>query len=365
MVKISLSVIGGLIADVRLVGDFKTRPVGEAEPVAAAIVSALSGRPADLGVPALAAHVRAAIPFGVELVGAPPLAIAEAVRRAVTGRRELAHDPHAVRIGTFTPAEIETLTASWRELHWRLIPEQPLPPSINVALDEVLADRVAAGASRPVLRFWKWAEPAIVIGRCQSVANEVDRDAATELGIHVLRRISGGGAMFVRPEGSITYSLCLPEAALAGLSIRRSYEVCDAWAIRGLRDLGIDAHHVPVNDIACADGKIGGAAQARRRGVVLHHSTMAYDLDVGEMTRVLRIGRPRLSQRAVGSARKQVSPLVRQTTLGREAIVAHLFASFRKSYGGTVYDLAADKLAVAEKLVADKYGQRAWTEEFA
>ena len=67
---------------------------------------------------------------------------------------------------------------------------------------------------------------------------------------------------------------------MAGLTIRQSYEVCEAWVVRGLRQLGVDAHHVPINDIACSEGKIGGAAQARRKGVVLHHTTIAYDMDI-------------------------------------------------------------------------------------
>jgi lipoate-protein ligase A len=83
------------------------------------------------------------------------------------------------------------------------------------------------------------------------------------------------------------------------------------------------------------------------------------------MARVLRVGRPKRSERGVSSARKQVSPLVRQTALGREAIVACLLVSFRKSYGGTLDALATDELAAADKLVAEKYGQREWTEEFA
>src|SRR5581483_10659376 len=179
-----------------------------------------------------------------------------------------------------------------------------------------------------------------------------------------VRRLTGGGAMFLQPHGAITYSLHLPESALAGLSIRRSYEVCDAWVVRGLRQLGVDAHHVPINDIACSEGKIGGAAQARRRGVVLHHTTLAYDMDPGEMVRVLRIGREKLKDKATPSAAKRVSPLVRQTGLPREAIVRHLFETFRATFGGELDEVTAEELAAAERLVAEKYANPAWTHEF-
>jgi lipoate-protein ligase A len=204
----------------------------------------------------------------------------------------------------------------------------------------------------------------VIIGRTQSVLNEVDAAAAAQMGVQVVRRMTGGGAMFLQPHGAVTYSLYLPESAVAGLSVRASYEVCEAWLIRGLRSLGVDAHHVPVNDIACSEGKIGGAAQARRGGAVLHHTTLAYDMDPGEMVRVLRIGREKLRDKATASAAKRVSPLVRQTGLGRAEIVAHLFGHFQGTFGGTVGELTAAELAAAERLVATKYGHPDWTHQF-
>jgi lipoate-protein ligase A len=66
-----------------------------------------------------------------------------------------------------------------------------------MALDEVLTQRVGARERPPTLRFWPWAAPAVVLGRFQSVRNEVDEEAAREHGIRVVRRMTGGGAMFV------------------------------------------------------------------------------------------------------------------------------------------------------------------------
>jgi lipoate-protein ligase A len=359
LVAVTLDVIDGRLAAVRVVGDFFVHPEERAAEVLAAVANGLNNSSADLDVPALAARIRAAIPFGVELLGTSPEAIAVAVRRAVSGDPDLHVAPALDRIGSFTPAEIDRLTAAWKQLPWRLIPEVPHSPPMNVALDEVLTDGAA-----PALRFWRWNSPAVIIGRCQSVTNEVDQTAAAEMGVSVVRRMTGGGAMFLQPHGAITYSLYLPEYAVDGLTIRQSYEVCEAWVIRGLRELGVDAHHVPINDIACGEGKIGGAAQARRRGVVLHHTTIAYDMDPGEMVRVLRIGREKLKDKAVASAAKRVSPLVRQTGLSREAIVAHLFESFRSRFGGAASELTAEELAAADRLVQAKYGHPAWTNEF-
>ena len=250
------------------------------------------------------------------------------------------------------------MTAAWNALPWRLLPERTLFPALNVALDEVLL------ASGPSLRFWGWGSPAVVLGRCQSVANEVDPVGARELGMRVVRRISGGGAMFVQPHGAITYSLILPEALLDGLNLRQSYEVCDGWAVLALRGMGIECFYQPINDIACAAGKIAGAAQARRRGVVLHHTTLAYSLDNAEMRRVLRIGREKLKDKGVASAAKVVAPLNLQTNLSRDTIAQRLFGEFHNRYGGATGTLTDDELTKAEDLVETKYGTAEWTHEF-
>ena len=251
----------------------------------------------------------------------------------------------------------------WKALAWRLLPERPLSPALNVALDEVLSDGVSAG-QQPCLRFWRFSAPAVILGRCQSIPNEVDLAAASEMNVQIVRRMTGGGAMFVQPEGAITYSIIIPESALAGLSLRASYEICDAWIIRALRSLGIDAHHVPINDIACSEGKIGGAAQARRRGIVLHHTTLAYSMDSDAMARVLRIGRARLREKGVSSAAKQVSPLTDQTNLTREAVIVHLLKTFQTDFSGTIAALSETELADAERLVAEKYANPEWMMQF-
>ena len=364
LVTIDLTIESGRLGGVKLRGDFFVHPEPKTEEVIRGMEAGLNGLPAELSETTLAAHISAAVPFGVELLGTTPEAIAIAVRRAVTGLADVGSAPDLTRVGSLDPETLVRLTESWKSIPWRLIPERALSPAMNVALDEVITDRVAKQIVPPTLRFWRWSSPAVIIGRCQSVSNEVDRTAAEALGVTIVRRMTGGGAMFLQPHGAITYSLYQPETAVAGLSIRQSYELCESWVIRGLRELGVDAHHVPINDIACSAGKIGGAAQARRAGVVLHHTTIAYDMDPGEMVKVLRIGREKLKDKAVTSAQKRVSPLVHQTGKSREEIVEHLFQSFHRRWGGTISELSGDEIEEAERLVREKYGTSSWTCEF-
>src|SRR3712207_3699715 len=138
--------------------------------------------------------------------------------------------------------------ARWRALDWRLIPGAPTEPLLNMALDEVLVERVGHRKRPPTLRIWGWSRPCIVLGRFQSVRNEVDEEAAVRNGVQIVRRISGGGAMFIEPEGAITWSIYAPQELVKGMTFAQSYAHFDSWVVTALRDLGIDAWYEPLND---------------------------------------------------------------------------------------------------------------------
>ncbi len=241
---------------------------------------------------------------------------------------------------------------------WPVLRPVAVPAAVSLALDEVLLDAVAAGRRGPLVRFWSWTERCLVLGSHQSVANEVDAEAAAGLGFRVLRRMSGGGTMVCEPGGTLTYSLVLPEAAVRGLSFVESFAYLDAWVVDALRKLGVPAGYRPINDIVSlpGGGKIAGAAQARRRGTVLHHTTAAYSTDPAIVPRLIRIGRPRLAERGLRSAEREVTPLSLFTRLSLAEVVDALMGAA----GGAVEDVPAEDLRAAETLAAGKYETRAW-----
>lgn len=253
--------------------------------------------------------------------------------------------------------------SAWSDHDWQLIHDGPQPPALHMALDEILTDEVSSGRRKPTLRVWEWASPAVVIGRFQSLRNEVDRDAAHRHGIEVVRRISGGGAMFIEPGNTITYSIYAPLSLVEGLSFQESYALMDAWVIEALAELGIEAWYQPLNDIASAAGKIGGAAQARHGSAVLHHVTMAYDIDAAKMLQVLRIGREKLSDKGTASAAKRVDPLRSQTGLPREAVIQRMIDTFHRLHGLRDDALRPEELARARELAASKFHKPEWTAE--
>ncbi|TNM69851.1 lipoate--protein ligase family protein [Streptomyces sp. NP160] len=324
---------GGVLRDVRVSGDFFLEPDDALE----AIDAALEGVPADTEAADLAARVRAALPPGAVLVGVTPEAVAVVVRRALA--RATGFADHS----------------------WSLVHRGPESPELLMALDEVLLEEVAHGRRGPTLRVWEWDRPTVIIGSFQSLRNEVDGEAASALGVDVVRRISGGGAMFAEPGNTITWSLTVPDSMVAGLSFVDSYAYLDAWVLEALGDLGVRAEYRPINDIVSAAGKIAGAAQKRVPGAVLHHVTMSYDIDAAKMLQVLRIGREKLSDKGTTSAAKRVDPLRSQTGMAREDVIAAMAASFRARYGLADGDVTPAELASARELAQSKYLDPAWT----
>ena len=333
LVVADLGVVDGRIAEFRLSGDFFLEP----DEALAAIDAAVNGLPVDTDARALAAAVQAALPDGAQLLGFSPESVATAIRRA-----------------------LQKATA-WEDYEWELVHPGPLSPLMHLALDEVLTQQVGDGSRRPTLRIWEWDAPAVVIGSFQSVKNEVDPDNAAKYGHQVVRRISGGGAMFIEPGGAVTYSIYAPAELVAGMTFADSYAFFDEWAVQALQSLGIDATYVPLNDIASPTGKIGGAAQKRLgNGGVLHHVTMAYDMDGERMAEVLRIGREKLSDKGTKSAAKRVDPLRSQTGLTREAIIERMVETFRSAHGLVDGTITTDEYTQAEQLVAEKFGTDEW-----
>ncbi|QUH02957.1 lipoate--protein ligase family protein [Saccharopolyspora erythraea] len=333
LVVVDVDVEGGRLAGVRLSGDFFLEPDEALEDVNRALEGAEVGSDAE----SLVRRIHSGLGPEVRMVGFSAEAVAVAVRRAVTR------------------------ASDWGEHDWRLVHDGPQSPLMHMALDQVLAEEVAAGRRPPTLRFWEWAAPAVIIGSFQSVRNEVDAEGARRLGVEVVRRITGGGAMFVEPGNTVTYSLYAPVSLVAGMSMAESYAFLDDWVLGVLRELGLNVWYQPLNDIASDAGKIGGAAQKRvSGGVVLHHVTMSYDIDAGKMAQVLRVGREKLSDKGVASAKKRVDPLRRQTGLAREEVIARLIAGFGQRHGLSGGAVTEAERVRARELVAAKFGTAQW-----
>ncbi|MDR0848974.1 MAG: lipoate--protein ligase family protein [Propionibacteriaceae bacterium] len=333
LVTVEFDEVDGKIASPHVAGDFFLEP----DDALHRINRALRGLPVGARVSEIASAITAMLAPGDALIGFEPRDVGLAVRRAA---------------GSST---------SWDDHAFELIQDGPRHPYMQMALDQVYADALARGTRGPTLRIWDWASSAVVLGSFQSFRNEVDEEAADEYGVTVVRRVSGGGAMFIEPGNTITYSLVVPGSLVDGLSFEESYEFLDSWVLVALKSLGIDARYAPINDITSPAGKIAGAAQKRLvDGTVLHHVTMAYDIDSDKMLQVLRIGREKLSDKGTKSANKRVDPLRSQTHMSRADIVTAFVESFARQHTLVPSRVRPEEEAEAENLVETIFGTEEW-----
>ncbi len=317
---------------VHISGDFFLEPDDALERIDRALV----GQPEDASVATMSALVQTAA-ADAKLVGFSPDAVAIAVRRAV---------------GQAT---------SWPDHTFQIVHAGPELPAMQMALDQVITESVAEQTRPPTLRIWEWERPTVVIGSFQSVRNEVDMDAANRYGVTVVRRISGGGAMFIEPGDTITYSLSVPASLTEGLSFEQSYAFLDDWVIGALRSVGVEATYLPLNDISSPAGKIGGAAQKRlAAGAVLHHVTMAYDMNADKMAEVLRIGQEKLSDKGTRSATKRVDPVRSQTGMSRGEVIEAFKNYFASRYSTIDGEITAAERDRAKDLVEERFGDDDW-----
>lgn len=246
---------------------------------------------------------------------------------------------------------------------FRLLDTGSGPAVYNMAMDEALLETVAAGAL-PVLRFYGWSPPAVSIGYFQGLEEEVDREACARRGIDLVRRISGGGAVF--HDAEITYSFIIPrDHPLAGTSIMASYGQLCSGITAGLGLLGIDAVFVPVNDIVAGGKKVSGNAQTRRQGCVLQHGTVLLDSDPELMFELLKVPPEKTKGKLIQDIKSRVTGL--RALLGRnvhfnearDALARGFKDALSLDYSGPSRPSPPEE-ARAAALAREKFGSEAW-----
>lgn len=239
--------------------------------------------------------------------------------------------------------------------------------AFNMALDEVLIKRIAAGESEPSLRFYGWKPHAVSIGYFQSLEAEVDQEKCNEYGVDVVRRQTGGGAVF--HDNEVTYSMHIPlEANLVPKKILESYgAICDG-IIQGLGDLALEAQFVPLNDIIVGGKKISGNAQTRKQGILLQHGTILQGVDVDTMFDLLKVPDEKMKGKLITAIKERVTSVEQQ--LGHEVAfddtVAALTNGFQKAFDGVEFykdELSEEEVAAVEALAAEKYASDDWNKQ--
>jgi lipoate-protein ligase A len=245
---------------------------------------------------------------------------------------------------------------------WRLLPLRIDDAFMSMAIDEALLWLNSRGKSPNTIRFWRWLPSAVSIGCFQSVEREVNLDVAKKYGVDVVRRITGGGAVFHDHDGELTYSVVCRQDDIPD-DIIESYKLICGGLVKGFERLGLRAEFRPVNDVQVNGKKISGSAQTRRWGSVLQHGTVLIDPDIRLMFELLRIGPEKISDKFIASAYERVTTIGRE--LGRkpsfEEVEKAMSEGFADAFGIELVegDLTEEELGLAAKL-KPMYASNEW-----
>lgn len=248
---------------------------------------------------------------------------------------------------------------------WRLIDLRALSGPLTMAIDEAILRMVALDKSPPTFRLYRWNPSAVSIGYFQGIYEEVDLEICKKLGVDVVRRITGGGAVYHDYDGEITYSMIVSENnPKIPKSIMESYKLICQGIIGGLKNLGLKAEFEPINDILVNGRKISGNAQTRRQNVLLQHGTILIDFDPGAMFKVLKVSEAKISDKLIQSVRERVTSirneLEKRVTFDevREALIGGFQGALQINF--TEGRLSKREKELADRLMNDKYSNERW-----
>jgi len=244
---------------------------------------------------------------------------------------------------------------------WRFLDEEWEDPYFNMAVEEAVARSVGEGKAPNTIRFWR--NPcAVVLGKFQQVSGEVNLRACQKWEVCVIRRFTGGGAVYHDP-GNLNYSVSIHENSPDPLSMHR---MSGNGVIEALKSFGVEAKFGG-NTTWVGDRKISGMAGLLGHGICFHHGSLLVNSNLHRLTEVLNpwpTPAPDPHLRGVKSKRVKVTSLKDQ--LGREvpitAVKIPLKRCFERSYN---VDLVRKKLTDNEKTLAgelseNKYKKDGW-----
>ena len=227
-----------------------------------------------------------------------------------------------------------------------------LDPAYNLAFEEyVLFHRRDAD----YLILWQ-NEPTVVIGNNQITEAEINRAYVEAHGIHVVRRSTGGGAVY-HDLGNLNYSFVTDHHPEDQLSMTRF----TAPVVAALKKLGAEAEAGGRNDILVQGRKVSGTAQKIVGGRILHHGTLLFDSDPEAVAGALRVDPEKFRGKGVSSVRSRVGNI--RSLLPRDMELPAFWSFLKTELAGADYRsdaLTPSELEAVARLKAEKYDRWEW-----
>ena len=226
-------------------------------------------------------------------------------------------------------------------------------PYYNLAAEEYVLHNLK---DDDYILLWQNAG-TVVIGRHQNAAEEVNLKRAEELGVKVVRRNTGGGAVY-HDLGNLNFSFITkwdPEKDM-------DYDTFLRPVIRALAKFGVLAEKQGRNDLVVDGKKISGNAQCIHRGRILHHGTLLIDSDLSVMPQVLTVNSDKFESKGIKSIRSRVANICEYADMpiGAETLKKALIESFFEGADADEYVLTGEQTAEIGKLAKEKYETWDW-----
>ena len=238
-------------------------------------------------------------------------------------------------------------------MHWAFIDVTTTDPTFNLALEEYVFD--ALPRDRAWFLLWQ-NRPSVIIGRHQNTLAEINAPWAREHGIQVVRRLSGGGAVY-HDLGNLNFTF-IQDAVTTTLDLS---QFCLPVA-RALQAMGADAQVNGRNDITIDGKKFSGNAQYLRQGRVMHHGTILFDSDLDTVAQVLQVDPDKIRAKGVPSVRSRTTNLrpylPPSTTLAD--FKAMLLAEIFRGQPMEPYQLTPADLEAVQRIQARRYATWDW-----
>ena len=252
---------------------------------------------------------------------------------------------------------------------WRFIGIKTNDAASNMAIDEAIVLARSQNQVPNTVRLYKWKPPAVSIGYFLKINEVADLEACRQLGVDVVRRISGGGAVY-HSENEVTYSVIVDQDnPVVSHDVIKLYKKLSSAVASVPLKLGLEASFEPGHPGVCPnmiiDGKkISGNAQARKKGIILQHGTLLLDCDLNVMAKVLRIPFSLIDDKVTTLKRElQRSSNQRGETAANLTLVENtLRAGFEESLGVQLVDGDITKFENYEVgRLKEKYASMEWT----
>ncbi len=253
---------------------------------------------------------------------------------------------------------------------WRFLGITNSDAASNMATDEAITLARSQGLVPNTVRLYMWRPPAVSLGYFLKVKDAVNVETCKKLGIDIVRRISGGGAVF-HSENEVTYSVIVKQSdPVLPEDVIEVYKKLSAAIASVPEKLGLNASFEPGHAGVCpnllvAGRKISGNAQARKRGVILQHGTLLLDCDLQVMADVLKIPHKLIDAKVTTLKRELPNGGLanNRTSLGNTDNVQDILRKgFEDSLGIRLVDgeLTKSEISEAERL-KQKYSSKEWT----